>query len=131
MCAYSIDFLREHVKGLVGGDAIWVRKVDVPKSWWREYQRPSQVPSLVVGSAVHVFNIRRTEKDIREASLKWMGITGAAYVWTYSRDHAAFYTAVFADKDTPDGPEAAVRLRARQFRPWKLKKKIGPTSQCT
>jgi len=131
MRIYSVEFLKDHVEAIAGGEAVWTRRVDVPTSWWREYQQPLQSPSLVTGSFVHVFAIRRTETDIREASLKWMGASGVAYVWTYCRDHLAFYTAVFADKDTATGAEEAVRLRAKELRPWKLRKKISPTSQST
>jgi len=123
MHSHSIQFLQEHVEGIVGGTVAWTRAVSVPTSWWREYQRPSQVPSIVCASVVHVFQISRTFEDIKEASLKSMGRSGAAYVWTYCRDRSSFYTAVFAANDTPDGPEQAVRARANELRPWKLRKK--------
>ena len=98
MRAYSVDFCRRHVESFTLGTARWRKTVPVPQSWWRDYQRIHHRPCTLNESVVHIFDIERSEQDIFDANLHWMGTTGVGYVWSYVRNGSRFYTAVFEDR---------------------------------
>jgi hypothetical protein len=78
-------------------------------------------PCSLEESAIHVFDIRRSEHEVMtaETPVRWMGERGRAYVWSYQRHGRWYYTRVFDDpRRGVDSPETAVKLRAREGRPW-------------
>ena len=117
----TIEYFRERVAGLTGGQVLFKETVPVPDEWWMGSRRPDSPAITLEVSHVHVFSIRRGHEEIyhRSAPIRWMGDDGLAYVWSYKLKGRWYYTRIFHRSiEHPEikSPEDAVRANAR--RPW-------------
>jgi hypothetical protein len=114
-----IEFYRESVEKLTGGDVTWRETIPVPLSWWRGNQIISnEQEKMIQKNVVHVFDIKRSIKEIlgRTTSIRWMGETGVGYVWAYQRQNRWYYTRVFHNSSTGVlSPEDAVRVSSSPY----------------
>ena len=115
----SIEFYRESVESLTGGEVTWKETIPVPLSWWKRDQIISEEQEkLLQKNVVHVFDIKRSLKEIldRTTSIRWMGETGIGYVWAYQRQNRWYYTRVFHRPSIGvHSPEDAVRMNSSSF----------------
>jgi hypothetical protein len=112
----SIDFYRESVLLLTGGEVTWKETIAVPESWWQGKQIISKDQGeKLQKNVVHVFDIKRSQEEItgNTTVIRWMGKIGTAYVWAYQRQNRWYYTRVFHNPSKGiRSPEDAVKLNS-------------------
>jgi hypothetical protein len=114
-----IEFYRESVESLTGGEVTWKETIPVPLSWWKGDQTISkEQEESLQKNVVHVFDIKRSLKEVmdRTTDTRWMGQIGEAYVWAYQRNGRWYYTRVF-HRPSLDvlSPEDAVKISSSPF----------------
>ena len=114
-----IEFYRESVEILTGGEVTWKETVFVPSSWWKGNRTiPKEEEKTLQKNVVHVFDIKRGHKEVieGEAPIRWMGENGKAYVWAYQRNGRWYYTRVLHRQSTGVlSPEDAVRQSSSPY----------------
>lgn len=115
MKQHTVEFFKKDIGELCHGTVSWRETVQVSENWWKECQRPNQVPCTLQESIVHVFDVKREEADlIGDSSVRWMVEHGVAFAWSYKRNGRWYYTVTFKNAETGvHDPETAVRYRSR------------------
>lgn len=121
MRPHTLQFFKKSIEDLTLGTAVWKETIPVPESWWKDYQRPFHTACTLQNSSVHVFEVNRSATEVDESGIRWMGTSGFGFVWTYQREDRWYYTRVFGLAGRNDGAESAVRQRAQEGRPWRVK----------
>lgn len=119
----TLEFYRERVESLTGGEVAWKETIPVPGSWWQGNPlAPEGDANFSDTNLIHVFKISRSKEQLAKNTkgFIWMGESGAAYIWAYRRNESWYYTRVFHNPAKGiSSPEDAFNHARRPRKPSK------------